>query len=202
MAPGTDTVVPLADPAEPADRQPPGRWGRIAKVVLTVVCALLVVMWVYALWFASKKAAYRVDDEAWRERAEQVCARWQAERLKLVDTAEGYIENPTPEQMLQRAGLVEQATDIIENQLDEVTAVQPASVRDQDLVATYRGFVEILIQDRRDYIETLRRFELEPYQESTEKPDGGGPVSNVIVDFTTVNEMNSCAPPNELGGDS
>lgn len=202
MAPGTDVDSSVAEPAEQVDKPTPGFWGKVAKVVLIVVCSLLVVMWIYAFGFASKKAAYRVDDDAWRARAEEICARWQVERLKLVDTSEGYIANPTPEQMLQRADLVEKATDIIETQLEEVTAVQPAGERDRELVATYRGFVEILIQDRRDYIETLRRFELEPYRESTERPDSGGPVSNVIVDFTVVNQMNSCAPPNELGGDS
>ena len=29
-----------------------------------------------------------------------------------------------------------------------------------------------------------------------------GPVTNAILDFTKVNEMESCAPPGELGGDA
>ena len=111
----------------------------------------------------------------------------------------GYIENPTPEQMLQRADVVERATDILQSELDEVTAVRPTSPRDQDLVDKYRGFWEILLQDRRDYIERLRRLELEPYGETLV---GEGPVSNVIIDFTTVNEIRTCAPPGELGGDT
>jgi hypothetical protein len=112
---------------------------------------------------------------------------------------QGYIAEPTPEQMLQRATIVEQATDILQAELDEVTAVVPASTRDRDLVAKYRGFVETLIADRREYTAQLRRYELEPYRESVV---ANGPVSNVIIDFTTVNEMRSCAPPGELGGDT
>jgi hypothetical protein len=78
-------------------------------------------------------------------------------------------------------------------------AVRPTSVRDQDLIDTHRSHWEILIQDRRDYIERLRRLELAPYRETLV---GDGPVSNVIIDFTTVNEIRSCAPPGELGGDT
>jgi hypothetical protein len=186
------------------EREPVPRRGRglVTKIVLGVVIALIAAMWIYAFLFASKKGAYRIDDDAWRERAEQVCEKWEDERLKLVDMDEGYIEEPTQEQMLQRADLVEKATDIIQAEIDEVTAVQPDNERDRGLVAKYRGFVETLIQDRRDYIAQLRRFELAPYRESTETPDGGGPVSNVIIDFTTVNEIRSCAPPGELGGDT
>src|SRR5687768_16234631 len=119
-------------------------------------------MWVYAFGFASKKAAYRVDDDAWRERAEQVCAKWKTERLKLGDTAEGYIADPTPEQMLQRATLVEKATDYLQSALDEVTSVPPASDRDKELVDRYRGYMATLISDRRRYIATLRELRDEP----------------------------------------
>jgi len=190
------TLVDAPD-APPVD--PPRRKGLVTKVVLVTVCALIAAMWIYAFGFASKKAAYRVDDDAWRERAEQVCEKWEAERLKLVDMESGYIENPTPEQMLQRADIVDHATDILQSELDEVTAVLPPSERDRGLVETYRGHTQTLIQDRRDYIERLRRFELEPYGETLV---GEGPVSNVIIDFTTVNEIRTCAPPGELGGDS
>jgi acetoin utilization deacetylase AcuC-like enzyme len=190
------TSVDTLDAPPAAD---PPRKSRVAKVVLIIVCALLVAMWIYAFGFASKKAAYRVDDAAWRERAEQVCKKWEAERLELVDMESGYIENPTSEQMQQRADLVEKATDILQSELDEVMAVRPTSVRDQDLIDTHRSHWEILIQDRRDYIERLRRLELAPYRETLV---GDGPVSNVIIDFTTVNEIRSCAPPGELGGDT
>jgi hypothetical protein len=179
--------------------EPSRRKGLFTKIVLVTVCTLIAAMWVYAFGFASKKAAYRVDDDAWRARAEEVCAKWERERLELVDMEAGYIENPTPEQMLQRADLVEKATDILQAELDEVMAVQPPSERDRRLVATYRSHWELLIADRRDYIEQLRRFDLQPYQEST---IANGPVSNIIIDFTTVNEIRSCAPPGELGGDT
>jgi acetoin utilization deacetylase AcuC-like enzyme len=184
---------------EPTATPPRTRGSLAVKILLGAVCALIVLMWVYAFFLAPKKAVYRVDDDAWRERAEQICRKWEAERLELVDVDEGYIEEPTPEQMLQRADIVEQATDILQAQLDEMTAVQPPTERDRELVAIHRQHWETLIADRRAYIATLRELRVEPYRETA--LEEGGPVTNAILDFTTVNEIKSCAPPGELGGD-
>jgi hypothetical protein len=178
--------------------EPPAR-RRITpvKVLLTLVCLLLAAMWVYAFGFASKKAAYRVDDEAWRTRAQDICEAHEQQRLALVDTSEGYIAEPTHAQMLQRADLVDQATDILEDQLEQMVGVMPSSERDRSLVDEYAGYYRTVISDRRAYTAHLRRFELVPYRETAVS---GGPVSNVLSDFTVVNEMPACAPPNELGG--
>lgn len=193
------TSTPTA-PGSPAgagpERRPGRRWVRIA---LTVVCLGLAAMWVYALFFASKKAAYKVDDPTWRAHAEETCARYEEQRLALVDTGAGYIAEPTQEQMIERADVVDQATDLLQAMLDEVTALRPASERDQDIVDKFQGFYSTMIADRRAYTERLRNFELEPYRET--KVDGG-PVTNLLVDFATVNELSHCTPPQELGGDT
>ena len=182
---------------------PPGSLPRRItplKVLLAMVVLGIVVMWVYAFGFAPRKGAYRVDDAEWRARAEQVCARYEAQRLELVDTSAGYIAEPTEAQMIERADLVDAATALLQASLDEVTAVQPASDRDRTLVAEYRAYVETMLADRRRYTEQLRAFDLQPYTETA--VDGGSPVTNVITDFTIVNEMRSCTPPGELGGDT
>ena len=181
--------------ARPPHVKPGRRW---VKIGLAVVCLAIAAMWVYALFFASKKAAYRVDDVAWRQHAQATCAVYEQRRLTLVDTSEGYIANPTNEQMLQRADVVDAATDLLEQELDDITTFPVATERDQRLVDKYRGYFEILLQDRRVYTRALRAFELQPYGET--KVDGG-PVTNIIIDFATVNEMKSCSPPGELGGD-
>ena len=153
-------------------------------------------MWIYAFFFAEKKAAYRVDDDAWRERAEAICVAARTERLDLVDTDGGFITDPTPEQAIERAVIVDRATDILEQQLADIVAVQPVSDRDRSLVSEYEAFWKILIADRRDYTEQLRAYDLSPYSETAVE---GGPVSNVLIDFAVVNLMSSCAPPDELG---
>ena len=77
--------------------------------------------------------------------------------------------------------------------------VLPESERDQKIALEYQGFYNTLIADRRAYTERLRNFELGPYLET--KIDGG-PVTNILLDFTTANRMKRCAPPGELGGDA
>jgi hypothetical protein len=189
----TDTVEhpPASLPSQPARRSSPWRY------VVAIALVLLTTMWVYALFFASKKATYRVDDDAWRASAEQICRAAELERRDLVDTTAGYIAEPTPEQAVERADLVDQATDIIEAALDDVVALPLTADRDRSLVADYEGYYRTVIADRRVYTARLREFDVRPYGET--KVDGG-PVSNVIIDFTTVNEMKSCAPPSDLTG--
>ncbi len=101
--------------------------------------------------------------------------------------------------MIERADVVDRATDLLEAELAEMVAVMPTSDRDRQLVEEYRGYFEIMIADRRAYTERLRAFELGPYLET--KVDGG-PVTNVLLDFANGNRMPACRPPGELGGDT
>jgi hypothetical protein len=196
-----DTVMSRSEPATAPVSDTPGPRRRLTftKIVIIVACVGIAAMWIYAFGFASKKAAYRVDDAAWRARAEQICATYEAKRLELVDTSAGYIANPTDAQMLERADIVDAATDLLQTSLDEVTSVQPASERDRSLVSQYRGYYDMLLSDRRRYTSKLRALDLQPYNET--KVDGG-PVTNIITDFVIINEMRSCTPPGELGGDA
>lgn len=192
MTSSVDVRPPEADAPQPARRR-----ITFTKVVLIAVCLLLVAMWVYAFGFASKKAAYRVDDAAWREHAQAVCETHDAERLELVDTSEGYIAEPTHAQMIERADIVDRATDILEDQLDQITSVVPATERDRSLIDEFAAYWRTVLGDRRAYTERLRAFELSPYRETAVD---GGPVSNLLSDFAVVNEMPACAPPSDLGG--
>jgi hypothetical protein len=182
-----DTTIP----AEPKSR----RWVR---VLLAVVCALIAAMWVYAFFFAPKTGVYFVTDKAWRTSAEQICAKAERQRLALADTTQGYISNPTNEQMTQRADIVDRATDIVEGMLDEVEALPLADADDRQRVAIFGKYYRQIIDDRRAYTARLRNFELDPYRETLVN---GGPVTNTIIDFTTGNAIPHCMPPGELGGD-
>ena len=175
----------------------PRRWVR---ALLTAIVLLLVAMWVYAFVFASKKGVYRVDSAEWRANAETVCEAAQEQRLRLVDMTAGYIANPTNEQMLQRADVVDQATDIVEQQLADIVAFPVETDRDRELIASFEGFYRTLISDRRAYTARLRAFDLEPYRETLLVK--GGPVTNALTDFTSGNNVKACAPPGELGGDT
>ena len=69
----------------------------------------------------------------------------------------------------------------------------------QQLVATFMRYYRIIISDRRAYTARLRQFDLAPYRETIE---GGGPVTNIVTDFTSGNDIKECVPPGELGGDA
>lgn len=193
------TSTPVSPGRPPADAPARSTGALAARIGLTVIVLLLIAMWVYAFGFAEKKGVYVLDDDSWGERAQDICERYEAERRALVDTDAGYIENPTNEQMIERADVVDRATDLLEAELAEMVAVMPTSDRDRRLVEEYRGYFEIMIADRRAYTERLRAFELGPYLET--KVDGG-PVTNVLLDFANGNRMPACRPPGELGGDT
>ncbi len=192
----TAAPAPPDGPAPAPERGSARRFARhLLRAVLAVTLLLIAAMWVYAFGFASKKGAYRVDDESWRVAARQICERYQAQRLELVDVADGWISEPTPEQMLRRADIVDRATDLLTAQLAELEALPLASDRDRSLVADYAGFWRMVLGDRRAYTAGLRELRLEPYYETAVE---NAPVSNVVADFSVANEIRACSPPLEL----
>ena len=176
-------------------RPKPRRWVR---AILVVICALIAAMWVYAFGFASKTGVYFVSEKAWRTSAEQICVDATQRRLALADTSQGYISHPTHEQMLERADIVDQATNTLDQMIDEIEAVPLAGDDDHERVAVFLKYYREIIADRRAYTARLRAFQLEPYRESLVN---GSPVTNTVIDFTTGNAIPHCMPPGELGGD-
>lgn len=185
--------------ATPNPQLRPGRtW---VKVLLGILLALTASMWIYYFFFASEQGVYQLEDETWRLQAKPICQAAQDERATLEDTSEGYIENPTLEQMQQRADIVDQATDIVEQMLNDIVAIPVASENDQIRMQVFEENYRIILEDRRRYTASLRAGDLVAY---TETVVGGGPVSNVVTDFTAGvkgNDVPECSPPGELGGD-
>ena len=173
----------------------PRRW---VQAILVLICALIAAMWVYAFGFASKTGVYFVSEKAWRTSAEQICIEATQRRLALADTSQGYISKPTHEQMIQRADIVDRATDTLDQMIDDIGALPLASSDDHERVAVFLKYYREIIADRRAYTARLRAFELEPYRESLVN---GSPVTNTVIDFTTGNAIPHCMPPGELGGD-
>ncbi len=186
------TVNPDLDPA-----QPPKTRGWV-KAILVVICGLIAAMWVYAFVFAPKSGVYFVTEKTWRTSADQICAVAQQQRLALVDTSGGYIANPTHEQMIQRADIVDRATDLLDGMITDIEALPLAGSTDRERVTIFVKYYRQIIDDRRAYTARLRAFDLQPYRETLVN---GGPVTNVVIDFTSGNDIDNCMPPGELGGD-
>jgi len=188
-------TVPFADaPDRPRTRT----W---VKLLLIALCALMATMWIYYFFFASDEGVYQLQDESWRVAAQPICAAASAEREALIDTSGGYITNPTNEQMVQRADIVDRATDILEQMIADIAAIPVDNDDDVTRLEFFEENYRLVIADRRRYTASLREFDLVPY---TETVVGGGPVSNVVLDFTAGvkgNNVPECSPPGELGGD-
>jgi hypothetical protein len=179
--------------------QPPSPKSRgWVKAILVVICGLIAAMWVYAFVFAPKSGVYFVTDKAWRTSADQICANAEQQRLALVDTSGGYIANPTHEQMIQRADIVDKATNLLDGAITDIVALPLAGDKDRERVAIFVKYYRQIIDDRRAYTGRLRAFDLSPYRETLVN---GGPVTNVVIDFTSGNDIDHCMPPGELGGD-
>jgi hypothetical protein len=179
----------------------PQRGRTWVKVVLAVLLLCVAAMWVYYFFFASDRGVYQLDDKNWRLQAAPICQAAQAERNQLADTSGGFIQHPTTAQMAQRADIADKATDILEKMVNDIVAIPVATERDRELLTVFKQQYDLVIADRRRYAASLRKGE---YVNYTETVSAGGPVSNVVLDFTAGvkgNDVPDCSPPGELGGE-
>ena len=143
-------------------------------------------MWVYAFVFAPKTGVYFVTDKAWRASADQLCLTAERQRAALADTSQGYISDPTHAQMMQRADIVDRATDTLDDMLDGIEASAALTGSDdRQRVEVFVKYYRQIIDDRRAYTARLRAFDGGPYRETLVN---GGPVTNTVIDFTTGND--------------
>ena len=186
------------DPVDTAGADPARRKRSAWKWILVVVSLAIAGMWVYV--FLVRKSTiyddvYVMTTPGWHDKAREICDEANTRRIALKDTAGGLIEHPTPEQMIQRADIVDQATDIVQQMLTDVVAIPVTGDDDVQRMETFQKYYDVVIADRRAYTAALRTGELQPYRESAV---AGGPVTNVVTDFTSANGIERCAPPGEL----
>lgn len=179
-------------------QQPTRRRNPFGLAAVAVGCLLMAAMWGFYFFAASDEGVYQLTDTSWRTAAEPICAAAQEARLALVDTSSGFIAEPTPEQMAQRADIVDRATDIVEAMLDDIVAIPVATERDRAVLDVFEENYRLVIADRRRYTAQLRDGDASRY---TETVVAGGPVTNVVSDFTAGvkgNNVPACSPPREL----
>lgn len=181
---------------EPDQRPPLVRWT--VRVLLAVLIAGFVAFWTWALFFASKEAVNKIDDRAWAERAEQICADANDARLELSDyrTIVDGDDEEIAALIRERADIVDRATDIIEQMLDDVVAATPTDEKGQAIVPQWEDEYRSYVESRRDYAADLRTTgeNLAFYEPGAD----GIPVSERLETFAGDNEMPSCAPPRDL----
>jgi hypothetical protein len=163
------------------------------RSVVLVAVAGLVAFWAWALFFASKEAANKIDDRAWAERAERICANAQAQRAELTDARR--LDPDDPAMLAERAAIVDEATAIVETMLDNVVAVPPVDDKGRAIVPQWEADYRTYLENRREFTDVLRTGENEPFRETAVD---GIPVSEKLEQFASDNEMPSCAPPRDL----
>ena len=181
-----------------ADTAPPRKGRTWVKALLALGCLAVAGMWIFAIFVADPDPVYRIADPTWRPAALEICAAADQGITALADTSEGFITNPTAEQMRQRADLADRATDILEQMVTDLVAIPVATDKDRTRLATFEENYRLIIADRRRYTAALREGRNIDY---TETVVGGGPVTNVITDFTAGvggNDVPLCSPPGDL----
>jgi len=181
------------------DEVAPQRKGRMwVKVLLAIGCAAVAAMWIFAIFIANPDPVYRIADRTWRPAALKVCAAADQAVTALADTSGGFITHPTLAQMRQRADIADRATDILDQMVTDLVAIPVATDKDRTRLDTFEKNYRLIIADRRRYTAALREGRNIDY---TETVVGGGPVTNVITDFTAGvggNDVPLCSPPGDL----
>jgi hypothetical protein len=171
---------------QPATYGPEPRTGGSTplRLLFLLGVAAFVAFWFWALFLIDKTAVNKIEDRAWAERAETICApvKLEVRRLDLQTAAE----------LDGRADLVVQSTDMLSAMLDDVESVEPADPKGQAIVPDWIADYRTLLQDRYNYADRLRSGQNVPF---TETPVQGVPITERIETFAGDNEMPSCAPP-------
>jgi hypothetical protein len=171
------------------------RAGGLALNRLAVGSAVvvLVVFWTYALIFASKEAVNKIDDREWAARAETICQEANEAREGLADFRR---VDPEDDAMLrERADIVDRASDIVEQMVDDVVAVEPTDDKGRAIVPDWEADYRIYLQNRRDFADEIRSGDNVAFREAERE---GVPISERIGTFAGDNEMESCAPPRDV----
>lgn len=176
----------------PDDTHSPGRqvdrttWGRspIRRALLITGFVLFAAFWIWALFFASKEAVNKIGDEAWAERAEEICQEYDPQIRAISARASTDLDT--------RADLVDESTDLLSAMLDEIVAVEPSDEKGQAIVPDWEAEYRILLDDRYEYADKLRAGENVPFTESI---SNGVPITERIETFAGDNYMPTCAPP-------
>jgi hypothetical protein len=153
-------------------------------VLLWGAIVLMLGFWVWALFFASKESVNMIEDRAWAERAEEICAVYDPQIRAFEARASGDLE--------VRADLVEESTGLLSEMLDEIVAVPPTDDKGIAIVPDWEAEYRILLDDRFRYAEQLRAGENVAF---TETAVDGVPITERIEKFALDNRMPTCAPP-------
>jgi len=184
----TAIAPPTTTPPDVPSRPSPWRYVILAVVVLFAT------FWIWALFFASKEPINGIGEDDWTDRAQAICEDADARRQDLADFRE--VDDDDAAMLAERGDIVDRATDILEQMLDDVVAVQPTGAKGAELVPLWEADYRTYLGDRRGFSDDLRAGINEPFAENVVD---GIPISDKIARFAADNRMPACVPPSDLG---
>ncbi len=165
----------------------------LLRAITGFAVAFIVVMWIYALFFASKDSINRFSDRQWAAKAQARCLLAIEERKQLADYR--IVDSLGVDALNERANLVDKATDTIERFVLEFRESLPSDPKGLALVPLWLDDYETYIGDRRSFANDLRSGINEQFSETSVD---GLPLSEKIATFAADNEMKFCKPPIDL----
>ena len=172
--------------------------ARETRSILTRTLALIgfgvfATFWIWALFFASKEGVNRIEDRAWVESAQSICETAAGERTALANYTR--LDEGGAELILQRAEIVDEATDTLERMLNSLEALPLTGEKGQAIIPLWIDEYRTYLGDRRNYTAQLRESgENLPFYETANQI----PISERLATFAADNEMPACKPPLDL----
>lgn len=172
--------------------------ARETRSILTRTLALIgfgvfATFWIWALFFASKEGVNRIEDRAWVESAQSICETAADERTALANYTR--LDEGGAELILQRAEIVDEATDTLERMLNSLEALPLTGEKGQAIIPLWIDEYRTYLGDRRNYTAQLRESgENLPFYETANQI----PISERLATFAADNEMPACKPPLDL----
>jgi hypothetical protein len=163
------------------------------RVFIGTAISLLGMMWIYALFFASKESINQIGDTAWQQRAESICNETAIARKELSDYR--LITEMGPDALSERADIVDKATAMLVDMLNQLAASTPTDAKGAELVPLWITDYRTYIADRNAYSQMLRNGVNNAFAETMIE---GLPLSEKIATFAADNYMVSCKPPRDL----
>lgn len=165
----------------------------VVRSFFILIFVLLGAMWIYALFFASKEVVNEITDRSWTNRAEAICSAAAQERIALADFTP--LNQAGANALVERAKLVDLATDTLDRMLVQLEATKPTDAKGQALIPLWIIDYRTYIVDRRSYANQLRAGTNVPFGETIVM---GIPLSEKLSTFAADNFMTSCKPPMDL----
>jgi len=174
----------------------PRRTGhRLAVVAVVGVVMVLVVMWVYAFFFADTSSPDRLHDRAWAVQAQATCQPF-ADQIAALPPARQFADiQPKSAALLQRAPVVDHVTELLAQMVAQLRRSTPADANGRQLVAAWLGDYDSYLDARR--VQTAKWHVGDDPRFAVAEVDGQ-PIDSRMDDFADANAMVSCKTPGDL----